>query len=239
MKTTELLGIGDHIHLSLVRKEPLTFASSWVPFQTSAKYSGVHLDEILSVNEQISSLCGSSNFHLRKIGSIRPYLSDASTAKLVLFLILSRLDYCNSTLSGLHSSSLNRLPKVQNNAAKLVFRKRESDHVTPLLKQLHWLPIEACIRHEIVTFAFRHFENSLVPYLSELLQIYQPTRTLRSSNEKFLKVPQTKLKPAGNRSCCYQAAAVLNSLPIPVRDSLSLPRSKQISKLICLKALFS
>ena len=146
-KKNELLGIGDRIRLSLVRKEPLTFASSWVPFQTSAKYSGVHLDETLSVNEQISSLCGSSNFHLRKIGSIRPYLSDASTAKLVLFLILSRLDYCNSTLSGLHSSSLNRLQKVQNNAARLVFRKRESDHVTHMLKQRHWLSIEACIRH--------------------------------------------------------------------------------------------
>ena len=143
---TELLVIGDRICHSLVRKDPLTFGSCSVPFQTSAKYLGVHLNKTLSMNEHISSLCHSSYFHLRKIGSIRPYLSDASTArpylsdastaKLVSSLILSRLDCCNSTLSGLPFSSLKRLQKVQNNAARLVLRKRKSDHATPLLKQL-------------------------------------------------------------------------------------------------------
>ena len=154
MKKSELLVIGDRIHLSLVRKEP------------------------------ISSLCCSSYFHLCKISSIRPYLSDASTTKLVSSLILSRLDYCIWTLSGLPSSSLKWLQKVQNNAARLVLHKRKSDHVTPLLKQLHWLPIEARIHYKTATLVFRHFENSLAPYLFQLLQIYQPTQTLRSSNEK-------------------------------------------------------
>ena len=196
---TELLVIGDRICHSLVRKDPLTFGSCSVPFQTSAKYLGVHLDETLSMNKQISSLCRSSYFHLRKIGSIRPYLTDASTAKLVSSLILSSFVYCNSTLSG-RPSSLKRLQKFLNNAARLVLRKRKSNHVTPLLKQLYWLPSEACIHYKIDTFAFRHFENSLAPYLSELLQIYQPTRTHRSSNEILQKVPKTNQKSAGNRS---------------------------------------
>ena len=89
-----------------------------------------------------------------------------------------------------------------------------------MMKQLHWLPIEVHIHYRIAALVFRHFENSLAPYLSELLQIYQPTRTLRSSNEKLLKVPKINLKPAENRSFCYQAAAVQNSLPIPVRNFL-------------------
>ena len=216
-ENTELLVTGDRIHISLVRKEPLTFGSSAVLFQTSAKYLGVHLDETLSMNEQISSLCRSSYFHLRKIGSIRRYLSDANTAKLVSSLILSRLDHCTSTLSGL-PSSLKRLQKVQNKSARLVLSKRKSDHVTPLLKQLHWLPTEALIHYKIATLVFRRFENSLA--LSELLQICQPTRTLRSSNEKLLKVPKTNLKSAGNRSFHYQSAVVWNSLPIAVRNSL-------------------
>ena len=66
------------------------------------------------------------------------------------------------------SSSLNRLQKVQNNAARLVLRKRKSDHVTPLSKQLHWLPIEVHIHYRIAALVFRHFENSLAPYLSEI-----------------------------------------------------------------------
>ena len=148
----------------------------------------------------MTSLCRLSYFDLRKIASIRPYLSDESTAQLVSPLILSRLDYCNSTLSGLPSSSLNRLQKVQNNAARLVLRKWKSDHVTPLLEKLHWPPVEARIHYKIVTLAFRHFENSLPPYLSELLDTYQPSRTFRSSSEKLLKVPRTNLKSAASRS---------------------------------------
>ena len=104
---TELLVVGDRTHLCQVKKEPLTFGPNAVPFQTSAKYLGVHLDETLSMKKLVTSLCRSSYFHLRKIASIRPYLSDESTAQLVSSLILSRLDYCNSTLSGLPSCSLN------------------------------------------------------------------------------------------------------------------------------------
>ena len=132
---TELLVVGDRTRLYQVKNEPLTFSPNAVPFQTSAKYLGVHLDETLSMKKRVTSLCCSSYFHLRKIASIRPYLSDESTAQLVSSLILSRLDYCNSTLSDLPSSSLNRLQKVQNNAARLVLHKRKSDHVIPLLKK--------------------------------------------------------------------------------------------------------
>ena len=146
---TEVLVIGNRIRLRQGKKEPLTFGPNAVPFQTSAKYLGV--------KEQVTSLCCSSYFHLRKIASIRPYLSDESTAQLVSSLILSRLDYCDSTLSGLPSCSLNRLQKVQNNAARLVLHRRKSDHVTPLLEKLRWLSVEDRIHYKIAILAFRQF----------------------------------------------------------------------------------
>ena len=86
----------DHVKLPL----------NTVPFQASAKFLGVRLDQMLSTKEQVSSLCRSSYVHLHKMVALRLYLSDASTALLVSSLILSRLDYCNSTLSGLPMSSL-------------------------------------------------------------------------------------------------------------------------------------
>ena len=161
------------------------------------------------------------------IASIRPYLSDEGTAQLVSPLILSRLDYCNSTLSGLLLCLLNWLQKVQNNAARLVLCKRKSDHVTRLLEKLHWLPVEARIHYKIATLAFRHFENSLPPYLWELFHTYQPSRTLRSSSEKLLKVPKTNLKSAGNKSFHFQAAKIWNSLPTNVCSSPSLSSFKK------------
>ena len=113
-------------------------------------------------------------------------------------MILSRLDYCNSTLSGLPSSCLNRLQKVQNNAARLVLRKRKSDHVTPLLKQLHWLPVQARIIYKIATLAYKFFDGCPPPYLSVLLETCTPARSLRSSSERLLKTPKTNLNSAGN-----------------------------------------
>ena len=94
-------------------------------------------------------------------------------------------------------------------------------------KKLHWLPVEDRIHHKTATLAFRHFESSLPPYLSELLHTYQPSRTLRSSSEKLLKIPQTNLKSAGNRYFHFQAAKIWNSLPTNVRSSPSLSSFKK------------
>ena len=88
-------------------------------------------------------------------------------------------------------------------------------------KQQHWLPVEARIHCKLATLVFRHFENSLPPYLSELLHTYQPSQTLRSSSEKLLKIPKTNLKSAGKGSFHFQAAKIRNSLPTTVRNSPS------------------
>ena len=114
--------------------------------------------------------------------------------------ILILIFCCNSALSGLSLSSLNQLQKIQNNAARHVPCKWKSDHVTPLLEKVHWLPVDAYICYKVATLDFRHFQNSIPPYLLKLLHTYQPSWTLRSSSEILLKVPKINLKSAGNRS---------------------------------------
>jgi len=113
-----------------------------VSFKTSVKYLGIHIDQSLSLREQIGSVCRASFLEMRRLASIRQYLTQGATATLVNAFITSRLDYCNYVLSGLPADQIARLQRVQNNAARLVLKKRKYDHVTPLLNELHRLPVK-------------------------------------------------------------------------------------------------
>ena len=83
-------------------------------------------------------------------------------------MVISRPDYCNSVFTGLPADHIARLQRVQNNAARLVMKKRRRDHVTPLLKQLQWLPVKFRCQYKIATLAYRHFEG---PYLLIFLHL--------------------------------------------------------------------
>ena len=126
---------------------------------------------------------------LLTLASIWPLLTRNVTAKLVSSMIISRPDYCNSILAGLQAEQIARLQRVQKNAGRLLLWKKISlkrEHVIPLLKELHWLPVKFRFQYKIATLAYRHFERSFPLYLS--LCTYQPPLSLlRSSNEKVLK----------------------------------------------------
>ena len=113
------------------------------------KNLGVYIDHHLSMGSFVGSLSKSLYFQLRRIGLVRKYLNEETTKTLVTSLILSRLDYCNSLLAGLNNKYLNRLQVIQNNAARLITRSKKRDHVTPLLKELHWLPVKERIIFKI------------------------------------------------------------------------------------------
>ena len=162
------------------------------------------------MQQHISSVFRVAYLELRRTASIRPYLTQSATARLVLFAITFRLDYCNSILVGLPLKQISRLQRVQNNAAKLVLRKSKYDHVTPLLQELHWLPIKFRPQYKITTFVYRFFDGSLPGYLSQTLCAYEPKRNLRSSCEKLLKVPKRNIKTFGERSFSFLAPSVWN-----------------------------
>ena len=77
-----------------------------VPFKTSVKYLGVHLDRTFSMQKHISSICCASFLELRRIASIRPYLSQSAAARLVAAMVISCLYYCNSVFIGLPADLL-------------------------------------------------------------------------------------------------------------------------------------
>ena len=103
----------------------------------------------LDYKTHASNLVRIANFELRRISFIRHLLSTDATKILVSAFGLSRLDYCNCLLSGCPQYLLNKLQKVQNNAARLVLRVSKTDHISPHLAPLHWLPIDSRIQYKL------------------------------------------------------------------------------------------
>ena len=89
---------------------------------------------------------------------------------LVSALVLSRLDYGSATLAGLPTYLLNRLQSVLNAAAWLVHSARKHDHVTPLLRELHWLRMRQRIDYKLAVLIFHCLYGQAPPYLTEGLQ---------------------------------------------------------------------
>ena len=157
---TEVMSVGASSRLGLVGSDSACIGGTDIRFQSSVKYLGVRIDQTLSMQQQISSICRACFLELRRVASVRPCLSESACAKLVAALIISRLDYCNSILIGLPDEDLSRLQKVQNSAARLVSGKRKSVHITPVLKELHWLPVKLRCQYKIAVLAYRHFDGS-------------------------------------------------------------------------------
>ena len=99
-KKTEMMLAGSSARISSVGCKFADIVGSCILFQTTVTHLGVHLDQTLSMKQLISSLCHTTFLALRRIASIRPFLSVSSIAKFVASMITSGLDYCNATFAG-------------------------------------------------------------------------------------------------------------------------------------------
>ena len=118
---------------------------------------------------------------------------------------------------------------VQNNAAKLVMRKRKRDHVTPLMKHLHWLPVRKRIDYKILLLTYKALNGEAPVYLSELLQPYEPPRTLRSADQLRLTEKRT-VSTLGDRAFAAAAPKLWNNLPLKIRCSKNVDCFKKALK---------
>ena len=235
---TEFIPIASQRQLNNLNINMASVDGHNVEFSSGAKDLGVHIDNTLSMEKHISAVCRSANYELRRISQIRSYLPQHCLEQLICCFVLSRLDYCNATLAGLPSKSLDKLQKVQNNAARLILKKSKREHVTPLLFELHWLPVKVRIDFKLAVMGYRFFENSLPTYLSLKLQHYQPTRCLRSSDNCLLVQPHRHTKTFGERSFSFQVPNIWNKLPTNLKKSSSLSTFKKQLKTHFFKQYF-
>ena len=163
---TEILVVGNKNKLKQHDSLQIKIGNDIVNSCNTVKNLGAYFDSEMKMSCHVSNLYKSLNCYLKKIKAIRRYISVETCEKLVISLIFSRLDYCNSILASIPKKSIARLQLFQNHAAKLIFNKRKFDRVTPLLKTLHWLPVEKRIMYKTACLVFKCISGTVPTYLS-------------------------------------------------------------------------
>lgn len=218
---TELLVISS-LHLARPALAHIHVCDERVLASSKASNIGVLFDESLSMAPQVTAICKSAFYHLRKISLIRKYLTVDAAQLLVQALVTSKLDYCNSLLYGSPKYLIKQLQRVQNAAARVVTVSPKFCHITPVLKNLHWLPIDLRIEFKILTITYKALHDLAPAYIKNLLKNYYPPRDLRSSKKNLLVVPAFRTNCYGRRAFSVIAPLLWNSLPQHIRDAGSL-----------------
>ena len=152
------------------------------------------------------------------------------TEKLIHAFITSRLDYCNSLLYGVPDHHMQKLQRVMNGSARLIFCAPKHCHITPLLQQLHWLPIRLRIEFKILLITFKVLQGSAPKYLIDSISVLPPSRyDLRRNNKGILlSTPKRFTKVTmGDRSFMAAAPRLWKILPVSFRPACTKSDFKQ------------
>ena len=109
-------------------------------------------------------------------------------------MVASRLDYCESALAGLPDCAISKLKSVQNSAARLVSQFQKMDHITPVLKELYWLPVHQPILFKILVVTYKALHGLAPKYIIDPIKPYTPTTSLRLSAKQQFDVPRFKTR---------------------------------------------
>ena len=218
-KTEFFVACAKH-HLKYLKDITLRIGDSIITQSETVKLLGVRFDRHLTMSSYVNDVCRAANFHLYKIGKIRNFLTESATIAAVRTLILTRMDYCNGLLYGATSVVVRKLQLVQNSAARLVMRKSKREHTTPLLFHLHWLPVSARIEYKVALMVFKCLQKTVPRYLQSAIELYAPSRALRSSKLALCSQAQAN-KCIGQRAFTVAGPLVWNALPLHLRSTIS------------------
>ena len=186
-KTKMMIFTSKH-HLKVCGGCYLTIGDDTVSPSHRIRNLGVHMDQHLTMTDHVTAVCARCNYHLSRLSSIRHYL----TTEAAKSAVTSRLDYCNSLLHNIPLSQTARLQRVQNNAARVITRTSKYDHITLVLKELHWLPVESRIAFKMLVMTFKCISGLAPSFLAELVQPRKRDGRLRQNYAPTLHQGITK-----------------------------------------------
>jgi len=146
----------------------------------------VIMDNQLSLDAHVAALCRSSYCQLRQLRPVVRSLSADAAKTLVHGFVSSQLDYCNALLYGMSEGLLHRIQFVKNAAVRLVTGMRHRDIITPILRQLHWLPVWQEVQFKVAVLVFQCLSGSAPMFLAAST-CADPARLTRRHNTQHLQ----------------------------------------------------
>ena len=196
----------------------VSVAGSQIAYSVNLKSLGVTIDQSLTFDQHVRNVVKASNFHIRALRHIRPMLDRKVANTIACSIVSTRLDYCNSLLYGTTASNIAKLQRVQNSLARVVAGTKRRDHIKPVLKDLHWLPIEQRVQYKVALITHKVLATAQPQYLADLVTAYKPTRAgMRSETQRRVAIPSGLKSTFGNRTFTRASESVWNSLPERIR----------------------
>ena len=147
----------------------ITIRNAQIPFKKSVKNLCFTLDCHLTMNSHVSNIARTCYFEMRRLASIRRFLTSTATATLVSDFVLSRIDYCNSLLFGSTHDVTSHLQRIQNYAARVILRLPKSSSITTHLKSLNWLPVKVRSTYKIACLCYHCHSSTAPSYVTGML----------------------------------------------------------------------
>ena len=151
---------------------------------------------------------------------------DQQLKKMINATVTSHLVYYSSLFYGAKQSHIDRLQCCQNNAARIISKRCKFDHISPVLRELHWLPAEHRISYKILLLTYKALNGHAPEYLAALISKYRPLRPLRSEDQYLLNTPKWRLETFGKQVFSKAGTTLWNPLPLSMKQAPSFDSFK-------------
>ena len=192
--------------------------SSNIQPSTVVRDLGLHLDSELSMKHHVTKVAAACYYHLRRLRQIRRRMGQEVASRLVLTMVISRLDYCNAALACLPQATISPLQRVQNSAARMIFELSTREHVVPCLLQLHWLPVRWRVQFELCCVMHSIFHGMCPAYLSNIVEPVGAGRTRPRLH--FISTTDFQCLAERSRRVTEVSSRHILVLPIPSRPEV-------------------
>lgn len=194
-------------------------------------FLGVELDSYLKFDIHINSLAKKCAYGIRLLLKARSYFGTSTLITLYYAFIYSHINYCISSWGLTYSSHLASLQHVQNQAVRIITHSPYNAHVTPLYRQLNFLPLPSILNYNLGIMAYHVINNPRFIYILGRTSLSNPNKTRFALQNNFL-LPKIRTN-YGKLTVEFSAIKFWNELPVSMKSTSSFPTFKRLLRLYC------